>query len=111
MADTFVNVSDCHDTVCSLYSATEAFAWLSWIVRSCPLQPARQLADTARNHQTLVFLAGLLIFVVISESQKGRKSVLTDRFALSESGPLATEPKSAGADPNSVPMAQTRAEV
>lgn len=47
--------------------------------------------------------------MVITESQKGRKSVLTDRFALSEAGPNTTEPKSAGTDP--VPMAQTRAEV
>lgn len=44
MADSFVNVSDCHDTVCSLYSATEAFAWLSWIVGSCA--PAATPIDT-----------------------------------------------------------------
>ena len=43
--------------------------------------------------QTLLALVGLLVFVVATESGKGRRTVLTDRFIVSDSTGTEAERK------------------
>ena len=43
--------------------------------------------------QTLLALVGLLVFVVATESVKGRRTVLTDRFLVSDSTGTEVEGK------------------
>ncbi|KAK4704730.1 hypothetical protein P7C70_g1478, partial [Phenoliferia sp. Uapishka_3] len=86
--------SSCHSSMCDLFSATMAFAWLAWI--------------------TTFALLILLLFVVISESGKGRTGVLTERFAVSQAA--APGEKAVGVvpavpiEPSPIPMSENRAE-
>lgn len=96
MANQLGDLLTCHTIVCAIATALEAFAWLSWIVRTIPTLGLRVLADlrpravlpptlsspATAPGQTLTLLGGLIIFVTLPSLRKGPVGSLKERFAV-----------------------------
>ncbi|KAM0750411.1 hypothetical protein T439DRAFT_326380 [Meredithblackwellia eburnea MCA 4105] len=84
MASQLPGLSTCSGfAICDIASALEAFAWLGWI--------------------SLTALLGLLIFVTITETTKGRKTAYNERFTVTEKGAIPPVQQQGG---NPAPMSE-----